>query len=388
MVNSVRIAATIAAVCLLSLTYSCGLSRQASASPSAAETREETPSLFTVAKNQLEHLQITAVRRAMWSSTVKTTGTVDWDADHTTVAITQVSGPIARLMVDTGNVVKANDPLLWVASPDVSTAVANYKKARNAQQFAKRTLDRSKDLLEHGVIAQKDYEAAEQGYNDATSDVENSLQALKIFGVTESEIQEAERQGVAINPQLAVRSPISGVIVQKLVNPGMFIQAGTTTCFAISDVSSVWVQGHVYDRDLESMRTGDAVEATNTSFPQVFHGVVSYIGAMVDPATRTIPIRIVTQNPRGLLKKDMFLDIVIHTRGKRSVIAVPTSAILRNDENLPFVYVEAEPGQFAQRLVTIGVQQDEETEILSGLKEGERIVSEGSIFLQFANSTQ
>ena len=102
-----------------------------------------------------------------------------------------------------------------------------------------------------------------------------------------------------INPQLAVRSPIAGVVVQKLVTPGLVIQAGTTACFTISDISTVWVWGHIYDRDLESMRVGDTVDLTNRRFQQTFHGTVDYIGSLLDPATRTTPVRIVTKNPAG-----------------------------------------------------------------------------------------
>jgi cobalt-zinc-cadmium efflux system membrane fusion protein len=292
------------------------------------------------------------------------------------------------LLVDLGTPVVANQPLLYVSSPDVATAISTYKKAQNRLDYSKKTLDRSRDLLDHKVIATKDFEAAEQDYNDAHAEVENDLQALRIFGVTQQEIDDAQHQGVPINPQLAVRSPISGIIVQKLVTPGLVIQAGTTACFTISDNSTVWVQGHIYDRDLESVRIGDTVDATDSSFHKTFHGVVSYIEALIDPATRTTSVRIVTKNPEGLLKKDMFVDAVIHTRSARSVLAVPTSAILRNDENLPFVYVEVEPGKFAQRLINLGVEQGEETEIAGGCKEGEKVVSEGSVFLQFANNNQ
>ncbi len=369
-------------------TYSCSATKPAPAATAEVSAPTDEASLFQVPANQLEHLKIVEVRKAAWSSTVHTTGTVDWDADHTTQAITQVSGPISRLMVDLGTPVAVDQPLLYVNSPDVANAISTYRKARNHLDYAKRTLDRNQDLLDHKIIAVKDMEAAQQDYNDAGSDVDNSLQALKIFGITQQEVDDAQRQGVAIDSQLAVRSPIAGVVVQKLVSPGLVIQAGTTACFTVSDVSTVWVQGHIYDRDLESIRIGDAVEETNSSFKQTFHGMVSYIGAMVDPATRTTSVRIVTRNPQGMLKKDMFVDAVIHTRSGRSVLTVPTSAILRNDENLPFVYVQAAPGQFAQRLVNLGAQQDDATEIVSGLKEGEKIVAEGSVFLQFANSTR
>jgi cobalt-zinc-cadmium efflux system membrane fusion protein len=362
-------------------------SKQAAGAP--AETPSQTnASLFQVPQNQMEHLKIVEVRKAVWSPAVRTTGTVDWDADHTTQAITQVNGPISRLLVDTGAVVTADQPLLYVSSPDVANAVATYKKARNRQDYSRKTLDRSKDLLDHKVIAVKDLEAAEQDYNDASSEVENDLQALKIFGVTQQEIDQARNQSVAINPQLAVRSPIAGVIVQKLVTPGLVIQAGTTACFTISDMSTVWVWGHIYDRDLEAVRAGDTVELTNVAFRQTLSGTVNYIGSLLDPATRTTPVRIVTKNPSGLLKKDMFVDAVIHTKSGRAVLAAPTSAILRTDDNLPFVYVEVEPGKFGQRLVTLGVQQGNDTELESGVKEGEKIVAEGAVFLQFANTIQ
>jgi cobalt-zinc-cadmium efflux system membrane fusion protein len=365
---------------------SCNLAKKTPVAAAAPEADEA--SLFEVPQKQLPQLKIVEVRKTSWSSIVRTTGTVDWDADHTTQAITQVSGPISRLLVDLGTPVVVNQPLLYVSSPDVAGAISTYKKANNRLEYAKRTLDRSKDLLDHKVIAVKDLETAEQDSNDARAEVENDLQALKIFGVTQQEIDDAQHQGVAINPQLAVRSPIAGIIVQKLVTPGLVIQAGMTACFTISDNSTVWVQGHIYDRDLEAVRVGDAVDETDSSFHRTFHGVVSYIEALIDPATRTTSVRIVTKNPDGLLKKDMFVDAVIHTRSGRSLLAVPTSAILRNEENLPFVYVEVQPAKFAQRLVTIGVEQDDETELVSGVKEGEKIVAQGSVFLQFANSNQ
>ena len=322
-------------------TYSCSASKPAPAATADESAPADEAALFQVPTNQLEHLKIVEVQKAAWSNTVHTTGTVDWDADHTTQAITQVSGPISRLLVDLGTAVKVDQPLLYVNSPDIANAISAYRKARNHLDYAKRTLDRDQDLLDHKVLAMKDLETAQQDYNDAGSDVDNSLQALKIFGVTQQEVDDAQRQGVALNSQLAVRSPIAGVVVQKLVSPGLVIQAGATACFTISDVSTVWVQGHIYDRDLESIRVGDAVEETNSSFKQTFRGTVSYIGAMVDPATRTTSVRIVTRNPEGLLKKDMFVDAVIHTRSGRNVLTVPTSAILRNEENLPFVYVQA-----------------------------------------------
>jgi cobalt-zinc-cadmium efflux system membrane fusion protein len=349
-----------------------------------AADENSTPGLLKVSEDQLAHLQIEPVRKATWSTVIHTTGTVDWDADHTTQAITQVNGPITRILVDLGTKVTANEPLLYVSSPDVANAVTNYRKARNREKLNKRIVDRENALLARGAAAAKDVESSLADYNDAMTDVQNSLQALKIFGLTGQAIDQAEAQGNSITPELAVRSPIAGVIVQKLVSPGQFIQSGSTACFMISDVSTVWVQGHIFDRDLPYVKVGDPVTETNPAFPHSFTGQVQYIGAFVDPNTRTTPVRIVTQNPAGLLKKDLFVEAEIRTGARKDMLVVPVSAVLHDAQNEPMVYVEVQRGQFAQRLVNEGMRQDDEVEITHGLSLGERVVTQGSVFVQFA----
>jgi cobalt-zinc-cadmium efflux system membrane fusion protein len=346
------------------------------------------PALFTVPPDQMAHLKVVPVESRNWQIAVHTTGTVDWDADHTTQAITQVNGPITRILVDTGNKVKAGDPLLYVSSPDVVNAISAYRKARNREVFNKRIVDRERDLLARGAVAVKDVESAEADYNDALTDVQNSLQPLRIFGITAQEIDVAEKQGTTMSTELAVRAPIAGVVVQKLVSPGMLIQAGATVCFMLSDVSSVWVQGHIFDRDLPLVRVGDPVTESNPASDRNFRGTVNYVGAFVDPNTRTTPVRIVTQNPEGLLKKDMFVEAVINTSTRSNILAVPVAAVLRDDKNEPIVYVQSEPGKFAQRSVSIGMQQDGMIAVSSGLQKGEQVLADGSLFVQFATSIQ
>ncbi len=371
-----------------------GCGRGASPPPAAgaAQTAGKAPDsaagYFTVPAEQLPHLQLATVSTTTWATTLHTTGTVDWDNDHTTQAITQVSGPITRILVDTGARVKAGDVLLYVSSPDVSNAFSTYRKARNRLELAQHNLDRQKDLFEHKAISQRDLESAQADYNDAATDVETALQALRIFGVTKQDLVDADRQNSTIHPELAMRAPIGGTIVQKMVLPGQLIQAGTTAAFVITDVSTLWVQGHIYEKDLRSIHKGDAVEMRSASFPVVFHGTVAYIGDMIDPATRTTPVRIVTKNVEGLLKKDLFLDVTIQDRSEHQALTVPTAAVLYDEQNAPFVYVQIETGKFAQRQVKLGTQQQDKTEVLSGLAAGDRVVSQGSVFLQFANSFQ
>jgi cobalt-zinc-cadmium efflux system membrane fusion protein len=364
----------------------CGELQKVESKP--ADDSGKPAGFFTVPPDQLAHLKVAPVATASWGVAIHTTGTVDWDQDHTTQAITQVNGPIARILVDVGTPVQKDQPLLYVSSPDVANSIAAYRKARNRERFNKTIVDRMKEMLDRGAVATKDYESSLADYNDAATDVQNSLQPLRIFGITAQEIDQAEQQGTSINTELAVRSPISGVVVQKLISPGMLIQAGQTVCFQISDTSTVWVQGHIFDRDLPSVRIGDRVEETNSSFNRNFSGTIAYIGSFVDPNTRTTPVRIVTANPGGLLKKDMFVDAVIRTGTQNHILVAPVAAVLRDDKNEPIVYVQVEPGKFAQRSVTTGPQQNGMVAITSGLREGETIVTDGSLFLQFANAIQ
>ena len=383
------VAACIPAVLLAALGLfqaACGELKKAESKP--ADESNPSAGFFTVPPDQLAHLKTAQVAKTSWEVAIHTTGTVDWDQDHTTQAITQVNGPIARILVDVGTPVQKDQPLLYVSSPDVANAIAVYRKARNRERFNKTIIDRMKEMLDRGAVATKDYESSVADYNDAATDVQNSLQPLRIFGITAQEIDHAEQQGASINTELAVRSPISGVVVQKLISPGMLIQAGQTVCFQVSDTSTVWVQGHIFDRDLPSIRIGDRVEETNPSFNRNFSGTIAYIGSFVDPNTRTTPVRIVTANPGGLLKKYMFVDAVVRTSTQNNILVVPVAAVLRDDKNETIVYVQAEPGKFAQRSVATGPQQNGLVAITSGLQEGETIVRDGSLFLQFANAIQ
>ena len=382
---------TAALVVFAFLAVSCGAAKKANNGTSveaASGDRPVGPELFTASPEQMAHLSTVPVTRTTWEVRIHTTGTVDWNNDRTTQVITQVSGPVSRIVADLGSRVRQGDPLLYVSSPDVANAISTYKKARNHQELTRIAMQRTKELLDRGAAARKEYESSQADYNDASTDVQNSLQALYIFGITQKEIEEAEQQGVRIGSELAVRAPISGTVVQKLILPGQLVQAGQTNCFVISDLSQVWVQGHIFDRDLPAVQIGDTVKATNPAFPRKFNGVINYIGAIVDPATRTTPVRIVTDNLADLLKKDMFVDAEILSRTKRNVLTIPVSAVLRDPQNEPFVYVEVHPGKFAQRLINIGGQQDGSIEVLTGVQEGEKVVAEGSIFLQFANSYQ
>jgi RND family efflux transporter MFP subunit len=169
------------------------------------------------------------------------------------------------------------------------------------------------------------------------------------------------------------------------------LQAGATQVFTISNMNTVWVLANVYEHDLGFVRLGDAVEIQTDAYPTRFHGKISFISPALDATSRTLQVRIVTDNPEGKLKKDLYVTAIVEAGVIDNALTVPDAALLRTAENEPFVYVvedPAKPNQFGQRLVSVGESQGGRTQILSGLKRGENVAADGSLFLQFANSLQ
>ncbi len=341
--------------------------------------------LFSVPTDQAAHLQLVAIEPAPLTRMLRLTGAVAFNGFDTTPVITQVSGPVSRIVVAPGQRVKRNQPLLYTASPDYSQLRSAYMKARDAYDLATKNYDRSKDLYNHHAIATRDLEAAESARNQALADLQSSEQALRILGLTQPD-QVISRPP---SPEIPVLAPIAGEIVERLVAPGQVIQAGATQCFTISNMSSVWVLANVYQKDLPYVHLGDAVTVSTDSYPgESFRGNISYIAAAVDPSTRTLQARITVKNPKQELKKDMYVVAMVRAGVVPNALTVPDAAILHDSENQPFVYVAGNNNQFARRPVVTGESEGGRTRIVSGVAPGERVVADGSLFLQFASSLQ
>ncbi|MGH9780466.1 MAG: efflux RND transporter periplasmic adaptor subunit, partial [Candidatus Acidiferrales bacterium] len=161
-----------------------------------------------------------------------------------------------------------------------------------------------------------------------------------------------------------------------------------TQCFTISDMSRVWVLVNVYQNQLSYIHTGDAVSVQTDAYATIFHGKISYLAPAVDPNTRTLQARIVTENPGEKLKNQMYVTATVIAGKIPKAITVPAASVMRNAENQPYVYVQTGATQFSRRNVEIGETQEGRIQILSGLSPGEKVVADGSLFLQFQNSLQ
>ena len=351
---------------------------------SSKESKATTPQLFTVPPEQMSHIQVVTIQPVKLTRTLRLTGNVTFNAFKTTPVITQVGGPVSRILVVPGERVRAGQPLLEVSSPDFTQMRAAYLKARDAFRVADKNYARAQDLYAHKAISERDLLQAESDRNQAKADLDAAEQALRILGIKNPE--DLEKMSAA--PEIPLLSPIGGTIVERLVSPGQLLQAGATQAFTISDMSTVWVLANVYQTDLAYVKVGDEVAVKTDSYPETFRARISFISPALDPNTRTLQARIVVENPGEKLKRDMYCYATVTAGVIPNAITAPNAAVLRDDENQPFVYVATGPNQFARRAVEIGQSQGGQTQILKGLSAGEKVVGDGSLFLQFANSLQ
>lgn len=340
--------------------------------------------LFAIPQEQMAHIQLFTVHPATLSRTLRLTGAVAYNGFRTTPVITQVSGPVSRVVVVPGQKVKQGDPMLYVASPDYSQLRTNYLKARDAYALAHKANVRAQDLYEHKAIAEQNLEQAESAEVQASGDLAAAQAALKVMGITDPDALVNAPPSL----EVPVRAPIGGEVVEQDVAAGQLLQPGTTQCFMISDTSNVWVLVNIYQKDLPYVRAGDPVNIQTDAYPDVFQGRISYVAASLDPNTRTLQARIDTNNPGEKLKKDMYVTATVNAGKIANAIAVPDAAVLRDNENQPFVYVAVSSNQFGRRSVTLGESTNGQSEITSGLKPGDQVIGDGSLFLQFANSLQ
>ena len=359
--------------------HSAADTTKSKSSASAAASTSLTP-------DQLEHLNIAPVSVVSFRPLVQTTGTVAFDGDLSTQVLAPISGPVLRILVQPGAWVKKGAPLATVSSPDFASAVSDFRKAQATAVQTRRVATLDSALFAAEGIARRDLEQAQTDAVSAEADRDAALQALQALGVDSATLESLRENKPVPAIQGTIRAPIEGTVVEKLINPGQLLEAGTTPTFTIADLSTVWVMASVFESDLASVVRGDKVDIVTGAAPHPLSGTVDYVEALVDPATKATQVRVVVPNTGHLLKRDMYVTATIHSSKEKRGILLPVSAVLRDENNLPFVFVQQPTNGFERRQVTLGSRVDNHYEISAGLKEGERVISAGGLFLQFAQS--
>ena len=340
----------------------------------------------TLTPAQASRLHVATVSMQTYRPVVQTTGTVEFNGDRSTQVLAPVSGPITRILVNPGAVVQRGQALATVTSPDFAAATAAYRKAQAAYLNAQRIADLDAQLFKNDAIPRRELEQAQTDAASAAADRDAAIEQMRALGVDEASIAAVRENRAGAPTQAVIRAPIPGTVVEKLVNPGQLIQAGGTPCFTIADLTTVWVRANVFESDMASVAAGQSATISTGALPTPITGQVTYVGALVDPASKAAAVRILAPNPRGVLKRDMLVNVAIRAAEGRNGLLIPVSAVMRDDQNLPFVYVARPDNHYGRRQVTLGSRTGDQYEVTAGLSAGERIVVDGALFLQFAGS--
>ena len=354
--------------------------------PDAAAQADATPKNVTLTAAQLQHIQLYTVAPASFHKTVEAAGVVDFDNDQSTGVVTPISGLVTRLLVTPGQQVAAGQALAMVDSPDFAAATSAYAKALATARTTRQLADADRDLAQHNGVSAREAQQAETDALNAAADRDAALQALQGLKVDPKAIADIQAGRPIGRIEGAIRAPIAGTLVEKLITPGQLLAAGTTPAFTVANLSKVWVLAQISATDVASVSAGDTAEVETGVAAATLTGVVDNVAALVNPDTRAVTARVVVANPGGLLKKQMYVRVRLRSRQESTGLLAPVSAILRDDENLPFVYVADPAGGFSRRHVTLGYRTGDQYEIASGLKAGDRLVADGGVFVQFMQS--
>jgi cobalt-zinc-cadmium efflux system membrane fusion protein len=302
-------------------------------------------------------------------SSIQVTGTVTPDISRTIPVISIASGRVVDIHARIGDYVKKGQLLMEVQSTDVSGAVSQYFKAVNDERLTLVQLNRAKILYEKGAIPNSQVEIAQNAEDDAKSALFAAEEQLRVLGIDKD------------HPAATVKvySPASGyIIAQNVTNAAAagVTYAGSSSAFTIADLSHVWIVCDVYENDLSMVHLGQTADIRLTAYPdRALTGVISDIGAVLDPQIRTAKVRIQIENPGTLMRIGMFATATIHGKAMQTYVQVPATSVLHLHDR-DWVYIPAGDGKFRRVSVQAGEMLPGNGQLIkSGLTAGQQVVA-------------
>jgi cobalt-zinc-cadmium efflux system membrane fusion protein len=312
-----------------------------------------------------------------------TTGVVQANAYRTTPVISVVGGILRRVAAELGQNVSQGQTMAVVFSDELAMAQSRYLNTVAELDEHHKHHIRTVRLVEIGSASREELEQATTKLKTAESEVASQRQRLMLLGLSSQRIAQLKRAS-QVSSEVSLPAPVSGTVISRAANPGEVI-AADKEILRIADLSSVWVMGQVYEKDLGKVVVGSGVSIRTDAYPgRIFRGRVSYVDPTLDPATRTAQARIELANPGQALKIGMFVNVAFAALGgaEATTPVIPKSAV-QNINNQQVVFVEtATPNSYAMRPVKLGPEVNGQYPILEGLSVGERVVTEGSFLLR------
>ncbi|HVR03259.1 MAG TPA: efflux RND transporter periplasmic adaptor subunit [Polyangia bacterium] len=370
--------ATVAAVwasCWLALAPACSKGQSEENAEKSENGGEGTRDFvrFNPGSAPLDFIKVETVTETAGAMSATLPGRVTFDEDHTQRVSSPIDGRAVSILVKLGDKVRAGQPLIELSSPNVGQLQADAQKAMSDLALAEKAAERVHKLQVEGAVAEKEVAQVENDYRKARSDSARTTAQLKSLGVSASD--------PAV--KVALRAQIGGIVVERNVLVGQEIRADQAApLITVSSLDAVWVQADAYEQDLSLVAEGDAVTIHVPAYPsETFGGKVGHIGDTVDSTSRTVKIRCLADNKAHRLKPEMFAKVDVLNAAGHKLMLVPAQAVL-NDGDKSIVIVASEGNVFRARRVEVGPEIERKVRVLSGLRAGEKIVTDGAIFMK------
>jgi cobalt-zinc-cadmium efflux system membrane fusion protein len=358
-----------------------GTPAPAGSAPSA-KTDETVEVTLTPEAIQRAGIKIAEVRSQAFTSGVTVPGTVTSNAYRDTKVNSLVGGIVRQAMVELGASVHRGAPLAVVFSAELADAQMKYISMLAMLEADHHKLERTKKLVALGSASRQELEEVTAAHAGHETEVAAARQRLLLLGLPSERIATLTDASQVVS-EVTVPSPADGLVISRTVNPGQVITSGQEL-FVITDLSTVWVIGDLYERDFPRVRVGSPATITIPSTPdRPLNGRVSYIDPRVDPATRTAKVRVETPNRGADLRLGMFVTVSFETGAGERMTVVPRAAVQTiGERSVVYVPVQGEEGKFAERTVKLGAPVGDFVPVQEGLKPGDRVVTDGSFFLR------
>ena len=329
---------------------------------------------FAATQKQWETLRFETVHRQNLQNAVTTDGKIAVDDDHTTQVFSPFTGRVTRVFVQAGDRVKAGSPLFAVVANEAAQSDADILATTAQLQAAQAAEARQHDLVQHDGAAIKDWE-------QSRVDLATAQGAAAAAHARRQALGASIAHGEAI-----VRVPVGGVVTQRLIGVGQNIASaaggGATQAFTISDFTKVWAVGNLREEDAGKVHVGQEALVTLLVDPShPIHARVSYVAPMLDPVSRRLTARAVLDNRDGRLKPEMYASFALLTGGGQTMLSAPESAVIFEGSTARVWVARASDHHLGVRAVRTGATVDGRVEILDGLKDGETVVTAGSLFI-------
>jgi cobalt-zinc-cadmium efflux system membrane fusion protein len=292
-----------------------------------------------------------------------------------------IQGRVKNVLVQVGDYVKVGDILMTIEGLEVGEIKANYLIAKANMDYKKANLERHQKLFNEKIVSQKSLLECKAEYEKALAEFNAEDKKIHSIGLRDEDVTEAKIGDEHISGTLPIKSSISGIVVERNVVIGQFVET-TTNAFKVINLNSIWIDGQIYEQDIEKINQETKTHFTTSAFQnEIFTGKIKYIGQTVNEQTRTITVRGEFPNVKNKLKPQMYGELKIPLNTKSNAILIPDESVVTESEK-SYVFVQINDTSFEKRNIIVGGLYNNLFEVKKGLREGEKVVSKGVFYLK------